>query len=373
MFSVDKRVERDPLLGTTIAKQFELIERLGSGSLSVVYKGRHVKTGRIHAIKFLKHDTGDDELARTLFERELTLTNNLVHPNIASIIDSGVMSDGTPFLVLDYINGPSLSQMLEKTGPISPYAAVKIIAEICQGMSYAHSKGVVHRDLKPSNIMIHQDNATSVVKVIDFGIAKLLDSDGCTMGLTGNGQLLGSLCYMSPERLQRKAIDERHDIYALGCLMYELLTGEPPVVSDDPQEIVRAHLSGLKPETIITKLSANKPSVIRDSTYLTMIKILDRYDQIVATCLAKDPLDRYESMMALKTDVEQVTSKQQLNSGRLKSTVTRTAVQWDKTRAKKSAQRSIVVYAMAAAAFTLIVLLAFFLMNNGGTAMRWLQ
>lgn len=373
MFSVDKRVERDPLLGTTIAKQFELIERLGSGSLSVVYKGRHVKTGRIHAIKFLKHDTGDDELARALFERELNLTNNLVHPNIASIVDSGVMSDGTPFLVLDYINGPALSQMLEKTGPISPYAAVKIIAEICQGMSYAHSKGVVHRDLKPSNIMIHCDNANSVVKVIDFGIAKLLDSDSGSLGLTGNGQLLGSLCYMSPERLQRKEINERHDIYAVGCLMYEVLTGEPPFVSDDPQAIVRAHLSGLKPESILTKLSKNKPSVTRDSTYLTMIKILDRYDQIVATCLAKDPADRYESMMALKADIEQVTSKQQLTSGRLKSTVTRTAVQWDKTRAANNARRSFLTNSMAVAAISLILLLAFFLMNNGGTALRWLQ
>ncbi len=352
MFQLE-RIRKDPLIGRVIAGQYELTDKLGWGALSVVYKAQNLVSGQTQCVKFLHADIEADSIGRKLFDRELKYTTNLLHPNISSVIDGGVSPDGTPYLILQYNNGPSLARILEKNGPLSPYAAVPLITEICQGMAYAHSKGILHRDLKPSNVMIHSEsNNTSIARIIDFGIAKLIGAKTDSLNLTRGGQVLGSLCYMSPERISAKPIDGRADIYSLGCLIYEILSGHPPFMSDDPEEIVAAQMKKQPPR--LAPPDSSNP-------------MLGSFDQIIAKCMEKDPNNRYQSMNDLKLAVENVTSNQQRTSGSLRKTLTKTAVQWDKNRAPSPHQKSHLQLLALAAVFLVSCLAVVLLLGNFAT------
>lgn len=222
----EKKAEKIELVGQTVLTgRYRLDEKLGEGALGAVYKGMQLSTGRTVAVKFLKKDDVSPN-DRLRFEQEATCLSLLSHPNLVSIIDFGYDDAGTQYLVLDYIEGETLQSRLAKKGKLTAVEFIDVFTQICKGLSHAHAKGIVHRDLKPSNIMIVADpSGEQIVKIVDFGIARESQS---TTRLTSTGGIVGSPAYMSPEQAEGFPCDARSDIYSIGCIMYECLTGRLP-------------------------------------------------------------------------------------------------------------------------------------------------
>lgn len=201
-------------------QSYEIIEKLGSGGMAIVWKARHEFSGKVVAIKSLANHISDDTEIRARFKQEAQIMRKLHQPNIVEVIDFLETKDNL-HLVMEYIEGRTLSSMIGKeVGPIPFKKALPLFIQILKGVSYAHKQGVVHRDLKPSNILVTQDNK---VKITDFGIARLGQG-----GLTKTGTRLGTLYYMSPEQISNKEVDTRSDIYSLGITLYEMLAGNNP-------------------------------------------------------------------------------------------------------------------------------------------------
>lgn len=273
--------------GHLFAGHYEILSILGRGGMSVVYRARHKLMDRIVAIKVLQGDADQSAIER--FKQEAKSASLLNHPNIISIYDFGLFNEQA-YLVMDCLEGKTIADILESDGRISPDRSVEIFRQICLGLDAAHRHGVVHRDLKPSNIcLVHDENGHEHIKIVDFGIAKLLDRTGRhALQLTQTGEVFGSPLYMSPEQCSGKTLDNRSDIYSLGCLMYECLTGKPPLEGDNAYETMALHISG-------TPMDFAKacPS----------IKIPASLEAIVFRCLEKRPIDRYQSAAEIISDL----------------------------------------------------------------------
>jgi len=282
-------------IGTIINDRYELLALLGQGGMGSVFKAKHLLLERQFALKVLKISSVDSRDSRARFEREAKTAARLSHPSLVSVYDYGSTAAGEPFIVMDFIPGKSLAEIVSTTGPLETKRAIRIFSQIIDGLAHAHSNGVIHRDLKPSNVMILAgDQGQDAVKVVDFGIAKVVGDQGdTTPQLTKTGEVFGSPMYMSPEQCRGQKPDHRSDIYSLGCLMYESLLGQPPFSADNSLALIFKHIHENPPAFD----SSTKQVAVPDSLALVVLK-----------ALSKAPDDRYQSMDEMRQALNGVES-----------------------------------------------------------------
>jgi serine/threonine protein kinase len=262
--------------------RYAIGEMIGTGGMADVFIGDDTRLNRKVAIKVLRRDLARDPSFVARFRKEALAAGGLNHSGIVSVYDSGE-ENNSPYIVMELITGESLRQLLQK-GLIPQARALEIVEGILQALEYSHKEGIVHRDIKPGNIMITDSGD---IKVMDFGIARATDDIGATMTNTWN--VVGTAQYLSPEQATGEMADGRSDLYSLGCLMYELLTGRPPFTGDTPVSIAYQHVS-----SPITPASQVKPGLSTD---------IDRMLEVV---LSKDPNNRYQDATAMLADLQRV-------------------------------------------------------------------
>ncbi len=267
-----------------------MISQLGSGGWSTVYKARHLALGQTVALKVLHQHLSFDSTLLKRFEQEAQTASALAHPNIVSIIDYGASPQ--PYIVMEYVEGRPLSEEIEKLKRLPAQQTIEIGLDICAALAAAHGQNIIHRDIKPSNVVLTEVAGKQIgVKVLDFGLSKLIDSEaeGCS-GITRTGEALGSPPYMSPEQWSGKRVDARSDVYALGCLLYETLTGIQPFSGQSAVECMQKHLTEM-PEGIVS-LRPELPEA-------------EALDRIVFKTLSKEPSQRYQTVKELSEDLDQ--------------------------------------------------------------------
>lgn len=228
--------------GCIVGSHYKIEEKLGYGGMGSVFKARHLHIERTVALKTMHghHVTDPSTMAR--FKSEAQANISVSHPNLVTIYDFGIIDEKIPYIVMEFLEGYNLNELLEQTSNIRGKVAKHIFMQVCDALTAVHSKGIVHRDLKPSNVMlIETDDNPYFVKLVDFGIAKSL-STGRKIDLTSTGEAIGSPPFMSPEQCQSSEVDHRSDLYSLGCMMYEAYTGERPFQSEHPWEIMMKHV-----------------------------------------------------------------------------------------------------------------------------------
>ncbi|MCB9647977.1 MAG: serine/threonine protein kinase [Deltaproteobacteria bacterium] len=269
---------RDPLIGVQLDRRYKVEAKIGEGAMGAVYRGIHQAVGGEVAIKVLSVQGTDELHLRERFKREAKVIAKINHPNTVQFIDYGETEDGTPYLVTEFLTGTPLDKGLE-AGPLGEIRTVKLIAQVADALTEAHRHGIVHRDIKPANIFITSKGGRGHVKVLDFGIAKLLeplDKGGGGMALTAAGLALGTPTYMSPEQAFGAPVSPQTDLYSLGVVAYHCLTGHPPF-QGSPLKIINQHRNG--PRRPFKTLD---PPLVVDQ----------RLEAIVMQMLAKDPADR---------------------------------------------------------------------------------
>ena len=231
----------DARIGRVLDGRYRLDERLAAGGMGVVYRAERLGLARQVAVKFLHRSSAFVPGHRARFEREAAAMSRVTHPNLVSIIDFG-STDDIPYLVMDYHPGVSLRRAL-KSGAMEPRRVVFIARQILAGVASAHASGVVHRDLKPGNVLLVGSPGEDLVKILDFGVAKLLEGDGGPSDLSAvAGYVLGTPQYMAPEQARCERIDQRTDIYAIGVLLYEMLTGRLPFLAEGDLAMLHKHI-----------------------------------------------------------------------------------------------------------------------------------
>jgi serine/threonine-protein kinase len=277
--------------GSMVGDKYQIVSLIGSGGMGTVYRVQQVFLGKEFALKILDlHKRSDVTVKR--FQQEARTASQLQHPNLVEVHDFDVFGGGQPYLVMDLVQGVTLSAVLKARGALPVDYVVNLCIQICFGLMYAHEKGVIHRDIKPGNIMLlHPDKEVSegTIKIVDFGIAKLTQSeDGEIQALTKTGEIFGSPVYMSPEQCKGTAVDRRSDIYSLGCVMFECLTGAPPFLGDTAMA------------TMLKRLSDEPTSLKETAPGCEFPAVLER---IVRRMLAVDPADRYQELGVLIKDL----------------------------------------------------------------------
>lgn len=247
LFTGDPNDEgKDPRIGE-IVDRYTIVRRLGKGGMGAVYEALNVKIGRRMAIKFLLPEfaTKPDILRR--FRNEARAAGGLEHPNLAAVIDLGRANDGSPYLLMEYLEGEDCSKLLGRKGPLPVRRAANIVIQACRGLAVAHKAGIVHRDLKPENLFLAVGgDGTDLVKVLDFGIAKLRPADGSIA--TGTGETFGTAYYMSPEQARGSAeVDHRTDVWSLGVVLYEFLGGRKPFMNEQVLQVLHRILDSAPP------------------------------------------------------------------------------------------------------------------------------
>lgn len=238
----------DGLPGSEIAAKYRIEAKLGVGGMGTVYRATRLLIGDEVAIKIL-HSEQSDPRAAGRFRREAQAAARLKHPNAVTIHDFGVTDEGMQYLVMELVDGESLRHIIKQQGPLTPSAAVEIIDQVCAALEEAHRHNIIHRDIKPDNIMVNATTAGLRVKVLDFGIAKLRDDT--TSNLTQTGSILGTPHYMSPEQCLGEELDSRSDIYSLGVVAYEMLTGLVPFNSPSSSGVVVQHVTQEPPPLLL--------------------------------------------------------------------------------------------------------------------------
>lgn len=274
----DDKTQKMLPVNTILAGRYELLEKIGAGGMGTVYRGRHIEIGREVAIKVLYPDQSADDREIQRFKQEAKLAATLSHGNVGAVYDFGETPEGFLFLIMDYIHGPNLSQELRANGPMEDVKAIPLFIQIASGLAHAHRRGLVHRDLKPSNIMLVSDGPTRHAKIVDFGIAKALGEH--EQGLTKTGELFGSPLYMSPEQCAGQPLDGRSDLYSLGCVMFETLSGKAPFKGETIVQTIFKHMNE-DPEAL---------NVVRPG-----INISPELENIITTCMQKSPDRRFQN------------------------------------------------------------------------------
>ncbi|UCC72757.1 MAG: serine/threonine protein kinase [Gemmatimonadota bacterium] len=234
--------ELEALLKSELAPELEIVRRLGRGAMAYVYLARERQLKRLVAVKVLSPKLARDERARLRFEREAQAVAALSHPNIVAVHRVGRLSNDLPFFVMQYVKGRTMDERLQAEGPLPVSEARNVIVEVASALAAAHQKGIVHRDVRPDNVLYEEESSRALLS--DFGIAAILASGeaGQAARLTRTGELVGDPAYMSPERLSGQDLTERSDVYALGILGYELLTGAGPYLAKSRRELIAAHI-----------------------------------------------------------------------------------------------------------------------------------
>ena len=278
---------RDPELldEGTYAGQYQICKVLGSGGGGIIYSARHRMLRRDAAVKVLRRDMAASPVMVARFEREATAVNTIRHPNIVDIYEFGELPDGRPFYVMELLVGTDLRKLLRVQGRYSPEDVLQVLDPVCQALDAAHRAGFVHRDLKASNIVVCGTGPARIIKLVDFGIAKLLHPEPGSQGLTEAGMMLGTWHNMAPEQIRGEQIDHRADVYALGVLTYQLLTGQLPFTSDQRQDITWMHLTSPAP----------RPS--------HAVPVPTALDDVVLRCMEKDRERRYPSVLDFLADL----------------------------------------------------------------------
>ncbi len=236
-------VPEDAMLGRTIAGRFKIERKLGEGGMGAVYKAEHVKMNRPCAIKILSSSALNDPEALPRFTREAQMSSRIDHPNAVTIYDYGESEDGLVYLAMEYLEGETLTKVLEREGKFSIERSIKIARQIGDALEAAHGLTIVHRDLKPDNIMLTAKGGGDFVKVLDFGIAKMTETEDKRNDLTQAGLIIGTPYYMSPEQVSGDKLDARSDIFSFGLIVYEMLTGELPFGGQNTQAVMVSRLT----------------------------------------------------------------------------------------------------------------------------------
>jgi len=269
------------VVGQTVGN-YRIITKLGEGGVGEVYLGEHPEIGRKVAIKFVRRALAEEPTLYGRFLAEARAANAIQHPNIVEVLDFGRLADGQPYIVMEYLPGESLAARLERLGPLPVAAAVDLATKVAGALAAAHAKSIVHRDLKPANVFLVASRSTSggeAVKVVDFGIAKLQGKLREGSPHTRTGSLLGTPMYMSPEQCRGiREIDARTDIYALGVMLFEMVAGRPPFVSEGLGDLMDMHMNHVAP--LLCSLVPGAPADL---------------EALVARALAKRPEDRFAS------------------------------------------------------------------------------
>ncbi len=239
----------DTLAGQLIGGRYRLIGRIGKGGMGIVYEAEHVGLDKRVAVKFLLDKFTDDREVVERFHREARTASRIGHANIIDVTDVGTTDDGRPFLVMELLAGQDLARVISEGGPMPAARAVHITRQLLQGLDAAHAKGIVHRDMKPENVfLVHRGEDPDFVKVMDFGISKLIAANESKVRLTATGAVIGTPIYMAPEQVMAQTeLDQRVDLYAVGVMLFELLAGRPPFIANSYLGLVTQHLQAQPP------------------------------------------------------------------------------------------------------------------------------
>lgn len=235
----------DPLLGTLVAGRYRVIKPLGEGGMGQVYLAEHEAIEKKVALKVLKREYSEKPDIVTRFQQEAISASRIKHPNVLDVFDFGQLDNGCFFLAMEFLEGHDLAVELEQQRVLSPERGVRIALQICRALSAAHSKGVVHRDMKPENVFLQRTaDGEEIVKIVDFGIAQLRTAEEAAASqpqrrrLTKTGMIFGTPEYMAPEQVTGEPVDHRADLYAMGAVLYECVTGRTPLTADTPYQMI---------------------------------------------------------------------------------------------------------------------------------------
>ncbi|WP_433626119.1 Stk1 family PASTA domain-containing Ser/Thr kinase [Nocardia sp. CA-120079] len=270
-----------------LSSRYELGEIIGFGGMSEVHKARDLRLSRDVAIKVLRADLARDPTFYLRFKREAQNAAALNHPAIVAVYDTGEAEvDGgpLPYIVMEYVDGDTLRDIVRGKGPIPPRRAMEVVADVCAALDFSHKAGIVHRDMKPANIMI---NRAGAVKVMDFGIARALADSSNPM--TQTAAVIGTAQYLSPEQARGETVDARSDVYSVGCVLFEILTGEPPFTGDSPIAVAYQHV----------REDPRLPSHVHNG-------VPRELDSVVLKAMSKNPANRYQSAAEMRADLIRV-------------------------------------------------------------------
>lgn len=269
------------MIGTLLLNRYELLENIGEGGMGTVYKAKCHLLNRFVAVKILKAELSNDEEFVARFKREATSIARLSHPNIVNVHDVGT-ENNINFIVMEYINGKTLKQVIKENGRLSSEKTLDIALQTAKALQCAHINNIIHRDIKPDNIMITKDN---MVKVMDFGIAKVADS----RTVTNSSKIMGSVHYFSPEQAKGNFVDCRTDIYSLGIVMYEMVTGRVPYNAESSITIAMMHIQEpvTPPKEIITDIPEN-------------------INQVILKAMQKEPIKRYQTAKEMAEVINEI-------------------------------------------------------------------
>jgi serine/threonine-protein kinase len=290
------RVRQSPLdkiLGRTLNNRYVIQRKIGEGGFGAVFEGRQVATGRAVALKVLHPHNVSDSTVVARFRREAEACSKLRNSHTVILYDFDETPDGILYLAMELVRGRSLQQLQRAEGPLSAVRVLNILHQVAEALGEAHEQGLVHRDMKPENVMVETRDGEDFAKVLDFGIAKIISGDAAknAPALTAFGQTVGTLEFMSPEQLRGHALDGRSDLYALGMMSYEMLTGELPFAdAKSPTDIIQFHLHKPSPP----------PSRLRPE-----LKIPQVVDEVVIKMVAKAREDRHADAGELRKHIEE--------------------------------------------------------------------
>ena len=272
----------DPLLGRVVLEQFRIEEQIGVGGMGTVYRAHQTTIDRDVAIKVLRAELARDEQAVARFEREARVCTALDHPNLVRVFLSGRFPDGRLYIVMELLEGRSLADEIEQHGPPALERAVIMIMKLCAGLAAVHAAGIVHRDIKPENVyLVRRARDPDFVKLVDFGVARVLEGDGVGPTTTQSGRVFGTATYISPEAATGDDTDHRSDIYSLGVLSYQLLTGELPFEGSTAGAVLMKHVHEAPPLLQTVGRGAEVP---------------DEVAQVIMRALSKEPEARQQTL-----------------------------------------------------------------------------
>jgi len=275
--------EQDPLIDTTIAGRYRVLERIGEGGMGMVYKVSQDHLDRIEAMKILASDLVGDPVQKERFFREARAANRIDHPNIIKVHDMGQTGDGLVYMVMDFLKGRTLGDVIDENGFLPCDRVKRIMIQVTRALARAHDCGIIHRDLKPHNIMLQDvDDMKDIVKILDFGLAKITDATG----LTTKGDLFGTPEYISPEQCRGEKATSLSDLYALGVVAYEMLTGRPPFIGS-PTQILMDQMK--KIPSPMTNYRSDVPAGL---------------EKVVMQLLSKNPRDRFTDARHLLDELD---------------------------------------------------------------------